>query len=162
MTALRTVLFATDFSEQSEAAYPLACALARDQKARLIVLYVDPPPLFHGEEVDRRASDDYYQRLHNELNRYQAPEGVVVEQRLEEGPPVDEVLRVAKEERCDLIVLATHGRSGLRRFLVGSFAEQVLRRAPCPVMTLSAPALRDAADHEQAAGQELASPAPDA
>jgi nucleotide-binding universal stress UspA family protein len=141
MSVLRTILFATDFSERSEAAFPLACALARDQQARLIVLYVDPPPVFHGEVLDRRDSDDYYQRLHNELRRYQAPADVPVEHLLAEGDPVAEVLRVAREEKCDVIVLATHGRSGLRRLLVGSVAEQILRRAECPVLTLSEPAL---------------------
>jgi nucleotide-binding universal stress UspA family protein len=143
MSVLRTILFATDFSERSEAAFPLACALARDQQARLIVLYVDPPAAFHGEVVDR-ASDDYYRRLHNELHRYQAPEGVPVEHRLEEGKVVPGILRVAKEENCDLIVLATHGRSGIRRLLVGSVTEEVLRHAECPVLTLSEPAVAKA------------------
>ena len=141
MSILQNILFATDFSERSEAAFPLACSLARDQEARLIVLYVDPPAVFHGEEVDRRESDDYYPRLHHELQRYQAPEGVRVEHRLEEGEPVAEILRVAREEGCDLIVLATHGRSGIRRMIAGSVTEEVLRHAECPVLTLSKPAL---------------------
>jgi hypothetical protein len=61
------------------------------------------------------------------------------ERRLEEGDAVTEILRVAEEAPADLIVLGTHGRTGLARLLMGSVAEQVVRRAPCPVLTVKAP-----------------------
>jgi nucleotide-binding universal stress UspA family protein len=70
--------------------------------------------------------------------RAQAP-GADVTCRLEEGDPVTEILAVAKEARCDLIVLGTHGWTGLARLLMGSVAEQVLRKAPCPVVTVKTP-----------------------
>jgi nucleotide-binding universal stress UspA family protein len=139
MSLAQTILFPTDFSERSQAVFPLACSLARDQKARLLVLYVDPPPQFHDELVDRRR-EGYAQALWDGLHRFQPPDPAVrVERHLAEGKPDDEILRVAREEKCDLIVLPTHGRTGLSRLLMGSVAEQVLRRAPCPVLTVSAP-----------------------
>ncbi len=140
MAVLHTILFPTDFSERSQAVFPFACSLARDQGARLLVLYVDPPPLFHGEVVARRQEPDYEDRLWAELRRFQAPAGVHVEHLLEEGKPAEEILRAAREHRCDLVVMATHGRTALRRLLMGSVAEDVLRQAPCPVLTLTAPA----------------------
>jgi nucleotide-binding universal stress UspA family protein len=141
MAILHTILFPTDFSERSQAVFPYACSLARDQGARLLVLYVDPPPLFHGEVVARRQEPDYEDRLLAELRRLQSPDPAVrVEYLLDEGKAAEEILRVAREENCDLILMATHGRTAVRRLLMGSVAEQVLRQAPCPVLTLSAPA----------------------
>jgi hypothetical protein len=63
---------------------------------------------------------------------------MTVEYRLVEGEPVREILRAARETACDLIVTGTHGRSGLDRLLMGSVAEQLLRKAPCPVLTVKA------------------------
>jgi nucleotide-binding universal stress UspA family protein len=141
MAVVHTILFPTDFSERSQAVFPFACSLARDQGARLLVLYVDPPPLFHGEVVARRQEPDYEDRLWGELRRFQAPDPAVrIEHHLAAGKPAEEVLRVAREEKCDLIIMATHGRTALGRLLMGSVAEQVLRQAPCPVLTLGAPA----------------------
>jgi nucleotide-binding universal stress UspA family protein len=65
---------------------------------------------------------------------------VRVEHRLVAGDPGAEILRAAREEPCDLIVMGTHGRTGLGRVLLGSVAEQVVRRAPCPALTVKAPA----------------------
>jgi nucleotide-binding universal stress UspA family protein len=138
MSWAHSILFPTDFSERAEAAFPLACAVARDQKARLLVLYVDPPPIAHGEVVARRQPD-YIDSLWEQLHRLKAPEGVTIDYHLDEGPPAEEILRLAREEKCDLIVMPTHGRTGLARLLMGSIAEQVVRQAPCPVLTISKP-----------------------
>ena len=137
MSTLRVILFPTDFSERAEAVFPLACALARDQGSRLVLLHVDPPPLFHGEVVSRRQTPDYEEQLREALRRYEVPQGVQPEYRLEEGPPAEGICRVAAELPADLIVMATHGRTGLRRLLMGSVTEQVLRQAPRPVLSVS-------------------------
>jgi nucleotide-binding universal stress UspA family protein len=76
-----------------------------------------------------------------------------VTSRLEEGIPAEEIVRVAREVEADLIVMGTHGRSGLGRLLLGSVAEQVMRHATCPVLTLKAPAMEPliettASEHE--------------
>jgi nucleotide-binding universal stress UspA family protein len=62
-----------------------------------------------------------------------------MEYHLEAGDPATEILRVAREVPCDLIVLGTHGRTGLTRLVLGSVAEEVLRKAPCSVLTVKAP-----------------------
>jgi len=66
-------------------------------------------------------------------------ENVRAERQLVEGDPVSEILRVAREMPADLIVMGTHGRTGLERLLMGSVAEEVLRKATCPVLTVKRP-----------------------
>jgi len=69
----------------------------------------------------------------------------------EDGDAAEEILRVAEEVRCDLIVMGTHGRSGLGRLLMGSVAEQVMRKARCPVLTVKCPAAPQSAGPSTAA-----------
>jgi nucleotide-binding universal stress UspA family protein len=133
MLPIRAILHPTDFSERSGYAFQLACSLARDHGARLIVLHVMPVPLVQEKRL-------YREEMAEELNRLGAPDAQVrVEHRLEEGDPATQILRVAQETTCDLIVLGSHGRTGLDRLLMGSVAEQVVRRASCPVLTVKAP-----------------------
>jgi nucleotide-binding universal stress UspA family protein len=138
MLRLQTILHPTDFSERSRVAFELACSLARDHGARLLVVYV-LSPIVYGELASWQQGDDYYEELRNNLRQLQPPDSTVhVEYRLEEGEIVTEILRVAQETKSDLIVLGTHGRTGLVRLLMGSVAEQVLRKASCPVLTVRA------------------------
>ncbi len=139
MLELRTILHPTDFSERSAPAFDLACSLARDHGARLIVLHVVSRPVAQGD-VMRAHSDQHHDEMWNALQGLQAPDKrVVIEHRLADGEPHAEILRVALESDCDLIIMGTHGRTGLGRLLVGSVAEQVLRQAPCPVLTVKTP-----------------------
>ena len=146
MQRFRVILHPTDFSECSEAAFPVASALARDHDARLVVLHVapgepDPVETVEGAwevpAIDRDAVEE-------RLRRVRVPGGgVPLEHRLGDGDVVEGILRVAEETRCDLIVMGTHGRGELGRVLMGSVAEAVVRRAPCPVLSLkSAVAMR--------------------
>jgi nucleotide-binding universal stress UspA family protein len=141
MFRIRKILHPTDFSDRSALAFRLACALARDHKAEVIVMHVVPPPVSWGEVVARREPDDYYEQLWREyLLPIQPTEpGVRIERRLDDGVPAEMIVNAAQETGCDLIVMGTHGRTGLRRLLVGSVAEHVLRQAPCPVLTVRAP-----------------------
>jgi nucleotide-binding universal stress UspA family protein len=141
MLAIHTILHPTDFSERSEFAFRLACALARDYGARLVLLHVaHPPVVVYGEGVVPPVSDDYLERLEEDLHRLRAPDpNVHVEHLFREGDPVTEILAVATQTSADLIVLGTHGRTGLGRLLMGSVAEQVVRKAPCPVLTVRTP-----------------------
>jgi universal stress protein A len=138
MLNFHAILHPTDFSACSEPAFRLAYALARDQGARLVVLHVHPPPLCHAEVVARRQDDGYYEQLEAELRGLKAPGGVEVDYLLKEGNAVEVITEVAAEYPCGLIVLGTHGRSGLGRVLLGSVAESVLREASCPVLTVRA------------------------
>jgi nucleotide-binding universal stress UspA family protein len=133
MLSVQTILHPTDFSERSGYAFRLACSLARDRGARLIVLHVMPVPLVQEKRL-------YREEMAGELSRLGAPDARVrVEHRLEEGDAATQILRLAQETGCDLIVMGTHGRTGLGRLLMGSVAEQVLRLAACPVLTVRAP-----------------------
>jgi nucleotide-binding universal stress UspA family protein len=142
MLPLRTILHPTDFSEYSRSALQLATALARDHGAKLLILHVGETPLVvYGEGVLPVDTGAYAQELQEKVEQIRPPDPqVAVEHRLVMAPePVSEILAVAAEEGCDLIVLGTHGRTGLRRVLMGSVAEQVVRKAPCPVLTVKVP-----------------------
>jgi nucleotide-binding universal stress UspA family protein len=143
MTPIHTILHPTDFSPQSAHALQLACSLARDYVARLVVLHVaEPPPVPYGDGILLPVPVDDDERLKGELGRLPVPDGVRAERRFERGDPVTETLRVAEEISADLVVMGTHGRTGLGRLLMGSVAEQVVRQAPCPVLTVK-PALAE-------------------
>jgi nucleotide-binding universal stress UspA family protein len=141
MLPVRTILHPADFSECSRPAFELACALARDYGARLVVIHVAQLPLLMPEGgvlVPSPVDEAEGARVRLEQVR-PADSRVGVRHRLAEGDPAEEILKVAEEEQADLIVMGTHGRGGLSRLLMGSVAEGVLRQAPCPVLTVRAP-----------------------
>ena len=141
MLPLRTILHATDFSERSAHALTLACALARDHGARLLLVHVAALPVaIYGEAVLIPDPKDFQEPLQRRLSQLPVPDpNLRVERRFEEGDAGTEIMRVAEEVHADLIVMGTHGRTGLARLLMGSVAEQVVRRATCPVLTVKTP-----------------------
>jgi nucleotide-binding universal stress UspA family protein len=140
MLPIKTILHPTDFSEVSDTAFQLACAVARDHKGLLVILHVVPPPQSHGEVVARRQGEGYHEDLWRMLEHMRpGDDAPPVERRLEDGDPAETIVRVAGEEGADLIVLGTHGRGALGKLLLGSVAEKVVRRAPCPVLTTNNP-----------------------
>lgn len=141
MLPVHTILHPTDFSDRSQYAFWLACALARDYGARLIVLHVVTlPTVIYGEGVVLLDPGEQRAAAQERLDQLQVPRGDVRAERwLAEGGAVEEILRVAQETSTDLIVMGTHGRTGLGRLLMGSVAEQVVRKASCPVLTVKAP-----------------------
>jgi len=143
MTEIETILHPTDFSEQSASAFDLACSLARDHSARLMVLHVFSSPLatFGGMEAVPPGQDEMNtEAAKRQLEAVQCPDASVpLERRLVVGEPAEAIVQVAAETDSDLIVMGTHGRSGLARLLTGSVAESVLRKATCPVLTVKVP-----------------------
>ena len=141
MYSIKTILSPTDFSEYSTSAFRLACSLARDYGGRVVVLHVAEPPLaVAGDGVLMLPPAFDLEPLRERLRQVRADESKVqIEHRLAEGDAAKEILREAAEGKCDLIVMATHGRTGLGRLLMGSVAEQVLRKASCPVLTVKTP-----------------------
>jgi nucleotide-binding universal stress UspA family protein len=137
MLANRTILHPTDFSTSSDYAFRLACSLARDYGARLVVLHVATPPVVvYGQGVLPAQPEGYQDELRERLQRLAAQEPAVrVDHRLVEGDAAAEILRLADETKCDLVVMGTHGRTGLGRLLMGSVTQQVVRKAHCPVLT---------------------------
>jgi len=142
MLPVKTILHPTDFSEHSQYAFRLACSLARDYGARLIVAHVMSPHLYNSPEMGPLILDPVMIEQESKMRLLAlkpADDHVVVDHRLCIGGAAAEIIAVAQDEKCDLIVMGTHGRSGFGRLLLGSVAEAVLRRAPCPVLTLKLP-----------------------
>jgi nucleotide-binding universal stress UspA family protein len=158
MLSIHTILHPTDFSPPSGAAFQVACALARDYVARLVVLHVKPLEMIYGEGYVLPPDPEAVRKeLQEELDRLRPPDPALrVERLLKEGDPVRAILHTAEEVHADLIVLGTHGRTGVGRLLMGSIAEAVLRKAPCPVLTVKAP-LPEAAAATEAPGEQIAS-----
>ncbi len=146
MLPIKTILHPTDFSKPSEYALRLACALARDYQARLLLVHVVEPPVYYGElGVAVPLPADFHERLRERLSRLVPVEcGINVETILVEGNASQQILRVAEEHHCDLIILGTHARTGLSRVLLGSVAEDVIRHSRFPVLTLKTPTPLDA------------------
>jgi universal stress protein A len=147
MLPIHTIVYPTDFSEPSGFAFRMACSLARDYNARLFVLHVIPPALVYGEGLIAPITDGHQDELREQMNKMDPRDPrLIIERRLVEGDPATEILRVARELPCDLIVMGTHGRTGLGRLLMGSVAEQIVRKAPCPVLTVKAPLAPEVAE----------------
>ncbi len=143
MNSMKTILHPTDFSDPAQGSFQLACALASDMKARLIAFHVVPPMVAYVDGLIDYSSPAHELRAWETLRRLQqtAQEGygLAIDIDLAEGDPATEILKVARQRHCDLIVMGTHGRTGLRHLLMGSVAERVIRKANCPVLTAKSP-----------------------
>jgi nucleotide-binding universal stress UspA family protein len=144
MLAIRTILHPTDFSERSQAAFQVACALARDHGARLNVLHVrEIPVIAYGEfgqlPMELEPPEAIRAKLDKLISLRCADADVTIEHIVKTGDPAIEILSTAEETHSDMIVIGTHGRTGLARLLMGSVAERVVRKAQCPVLTIKTP-----------------------
>jgi nucleotide-binding universal stress UspA family protein len=143
MINLKRILVPTDFSETSAAALRYAIALARRFAARVHILNVSDYPGIADEaeypigvfEMMQNAAHDHLRRLLTE----QDVEELQPDCATRIGLPAEEIIRYAHEHAIDLIVMGTHGREGVMRVVLGSVAETVVRRAPCPVLTVHHP-----------------------
>ncbi len=138
------ILHPTDLAESSRHAFQTAVDLARHHHARLVLLLVAHPPrlgeLSYAEAATELQPEGLFRRLGLEMRQaLPAPPDVPLEYLVRQGSPAPEVAAVARELGADLIVIATHGRTGLNRLLLGSTAEQILRQAPCAVLITKAP-----------------------
>lgn len=141
--SVENVLFATDFSPASEAALPYAAAICRRFGSKLHVVHVlsDAGLLVAAGGVDYvtlgTLIDDAQAEVKQKLQHIVEPlEGIVRFTHVGHGPVWSFLEGLIRENGIDLIVVGTHGRTGLGRLLLGSVAESILRRAPCPVLTI--------------------------
>jgi nucleotide-binding universal stress UspA family protein len=134
--ARKTIVFPTDFSLASDAALAHAEALAKQSGARLLIVHVEEPPLaYGGGELYYGIPEPDSERILKMLEDVKPSDpSVGFTHRLTMGDPAGEIVRIAEEEQATMIVLGTHGRTGMTRLLMGSVAEAVVRRAPCPVL----------------------------
>ncbi len=143
---LRQILCPVDFSDLSSAALRYASLLARCGNARLVVAYAQsfsPPPYFTEGQVGELEHQfrDAFQGAEAALRRFVDAElgveaGPGTEVKVVEAMPVDGILRVTRDIKADLVVMGTHGRSGVNRLMLGSVAERVLRESAVPVLTV--------------------------
>lgn len=144
MTPIKKILVPVDFSASSDEAIQFAGDLSRRYEAPLELLHAFHPPTYALPEGYVVPTGEQYkaimEALHKQLTAAEAKAtaagAVFVHSTLKDAGTVSEILREAKEGAYDLIVMGTHGRSGLKHMLVGSVAENVVRSAPCPVITV--------------------------
>jgi nucleotide-binding universal stress UspA family protein len=132
MISVQKILYPTDFSSHSTQAYFHAIALAEKYHASLTILYV-----YTGATDAATGGPEYWQSQLEQI-RPVDPQ-IRVQHVLLEGHPATEIVRYATDAGIDLIVMGTHGRSGLERLLMGSVAEKVMRDAPCSVLVVKLP-----------------------
>jgi len=143
---VRHILVPIDFSECSKQALRYAVPMAKERGASLTLLYVVAPVYGVGEygAIDSTALEARMRAAgEQELAKLVAEEvrgEVAAKSLVRVGAPAMEIVEAALELRADLVVLATHGRTGLKHVLIGSVAEHVVRRAPCPVLVVREPA----------------------
>lgn len=137
----KKILVSTDFSSCSEAALTMATALARDSGATLLIVHVEEIPLATGSaEFLYSVPEPNTQELKRLLADVKPRDPrVAFEHHLLAGDPAEAIIRTAEQEGVDIIVIGTHGRTGLTRLLMGSVAEAIVRRATCPVLTVKQP-----------------------
>lgn len=130
------ILWATDFSSSSEKARVWAEVMARELGAPLIMLHVEPgSPTSEFGSIYKGLADPGIAEIAQKLGHIQPRlAGVACEHRIRAGDPAEQILAEAKERDAAAVVLGSHGRTGVRRVLMGSVAEAVLRNATCPVL----------------------------
>ena len=139
---IQTIVVPTDFSARSKEAVHYASALATDYGARLCLVFVyEPLMIVEGLEAYAvvRSNQQMLKRVRERLGifaRDEIDETIPVQSEVRIGKPHREIVAAAKEEGADLIVIATHGYTGLKHAFVGSTAERVVRHASCPVLVV--------------------------
>jgi nucleotide-binding universal stress UspA family protein len=148
MIKLKRILIPTDFSEASESAVMYGRALAEAFNASLHILHVIEDPFVYGWTGEGYMPDipSFRETLREQSNKQldkvlSSPERERFNAQVisKFGAPFVEIVRYAKEQEIDLIVMGTHGRGPIAHMLMGSVAEKVVRKAPCPVLTVRHP-----------------------
>jgi len=144
---IKKVLVPIDFSDYSRNSLRYSINFIRCFRAELILIYVVEPVIYPPDfsmgqiavpavdvEVDKRASEEL-----KKLAKTEVPPDMKARTIIKTGKPFVEIVETAAEEDIDLIIIASHGRSGMEHILFGSTADKVIRKAPCPVLTLRDP-----------------------
>jgi len=150
MLSIRRILFPTDFSEPAEYAWPYALTFAQEFGAEVhLVHVVTPPPRlteayavdFDPERTVQALTAEAGASMDRQVEAAKT-RGLIFRREVRVGVDYREIIDYATKYDIDLIVMATHGRTGLAHVLLGSVAEKVVRKAPCPVLTIKHPSLK--------------------
>lgn len=144
---VKKILVPTDFSENAKSGTDYARGLAKVFGAEVILLHVCAPPFYQaGYGINPETIVEMLASIERAIEeqleiakKATASGGVKVTTMVRQGIPAYEIVEAAKEQGADLIVVATHGHTGVKHFLLGSTAEKVVRTAPCPVLTVRSP-----------------------
>lgn len=150
MMPFKNILIPTDFSDSANKALEYALSLAKTYQARLHLLHVFEPIIYYSdapigmpdvvelEQGIRASAEQSLNRLvETHIRSREAEFGAIpTDVILLQGNPYIEILRAAQDRAIDLIIMASHGRTGLEHILMGSVTEKVVRKAPCPVLTV--------------------------
>lgn len=145
MINLQRVLVPTDFSEHAQNAVRYGCELASRFDAELHLLHiVEMIPVMYHEGLVFTPEAELQLKEHAEAAMNTVPgddwhDRLNISRTTLQGHPLVEIIRFAKEQDIDLLVIGTHGRTGLAHMLLGSNAEKIVRKAPCPVLTVHCP-----------------------
>ena len=147
MIRFDTIVFPTDFSPCAAAAQRYAVQIARECRAKLYIIHVipkisflDAADVFHIRMPEMTAEmKDAARKPPDALVSPKDREGLDVETVLLHGVPYREIVDFAREKSADVIVIATHGRTGLEYLLLGGTTDKVIRQAPCPVLSVKHP-----------------------
>lgn len=146
MISIKNILCPIDYSVYSEKALKYAIEFAEKYNAKLYLMHVldiriydiTDPELYNVNVIDKETINKLRERLHKCISE-DTRKNIEVETIVIEGVPFSEIIKKAREYKVDLIVLGTHGRTGLSHAIMGSVAEKVVRKAPCPVLTIRHP-----------------------
>lgn len=131
----KTILHPTDFSENSQHAFELACQLAASSGSKVVVLHAYAPEI--AVMTDMPVHIEHREEATLQLRQIKSAQpGVVIEHKMVSGTAVEVIVTTAQSIKADLIVMGTYGRSGFKRLFLGSVADHVLRRAPCPILVV--------------------------
>jgi universal stress protein A len=147
MLPLKKILWPTDFSQPADEGLKIALELANQFSAEILLVHVVAPlPAMHGaaaptgfhipsvlEELQESANNTL-----EEIRQAKIPAEIQTRTCVVNGRPAHEIVRLAAQEKADIIVMPTQGESGWQRFVFGSVAEKVVRLADCPVLTIRA------------------------
>ncbi len=144
---IKKILVPIDFSDYSKSSLKYATSFAKNFNSEITLIYVVEPVIYPPDfsmgqiaipsvnaEWDLKAKEEL-----EKLGKQEIPESIKVSIIIKTGKPFLEIIDTAAEENIDLIIIATHGHSGVEHILFGSTAEKVVRKAPCPVLTLREP-----------------------
>ena len=148
MLPLKKIVWPTDFSDPSYAGLKIATELAIQFSAQMLLVHVVAPlPTMHGGVAPTgfhipsvlKEMQESAEKSLGEIRREGIPAEIQARTVVIHGRPAHEIVKLAEQEKADIIVIATHGESGWQRFVFGSVAEKVVRHANCPVLTVRAP-----------------------
>lgn len=138
MIHIERILYATDFSSYSNQAYFHAVSLAKVHKAKLVIVYVyDPRQTDLPAPPQGRSAEEHWREQLEQI--HPLDESIAIEHLLLIGDPASELVELTRTQRFNLVVMGTHGRTGLDRLLMGSVAERMLRESPCSVLVVKLP-----------------------